>query len=397
MVERPQPRPGPDGFSSGRSRAVVGPHLRALRRARSRAALRAIVSGATATLAVVGVVGVSAAGGRQRASGHAKGVGATVSLLPATAAIGKTWAWTAKCGLLPSVPGSCGTSAPNVGAFQLDGDEWNLGTGKTATGSVDMSLSSTGALEVQGDLPSAPPCTATTCLAPSANTWVRGYPDVLYGINQCHASTSPATAPGLKLPVKVDVIPSPLVGTTTYSSTAQQVTYDIAYDMWLSPTSTRAPCLTDGTVEIMVWTDYDAPALLPASMRVTTASVPFSLDGSYRAGTANWSVYASNIYRAGRTAPWGGTLWFVPDQADITGRGTVSVDLSAVFAAAGSLLERNYGWGNFAREYWLDTVPFGMEFGPQSAAVNGAGPAYFSLNISSYCLAVSAKLFNPAC
>jgi hypothetical protein len=38
-----------------------------------------------------------------------------------------------------------------------------------------------------------------------------------------------------------------------------------------------------------------------------------------------------------------------------------------------------------------------MEFGPQSAAVNGAGPAYFSLNISSYCLAVSAKLFNPAC
>ena len=58
-------------------------------------------------------------------------------------------------------------------------------------------------------------------------------------------------------------------------------------------------------------------------------------------------VYGENVSRAGRTAPWGGTLWFVPDQADITGRGTVSVDLSAVFAAGGSLLERNYGWGNF--------------------------------------------------
>ncbi len=397
MVERPQPCPGPTVLAPDE----VGPSLAAtdapLRGPPRLAALSAIVSGATATLAVVGVAGVSAADGRQRGPGPAKGAGVTVSLLPATAALGKTWAWTAKCGLLPSVPGSCGSSAPNVGAVQLDGDEWNLGVARAATGSVKMSLSSTGALDVEGDLSSAPPCTAKTCLAPSANTWVRGYPGVLYGINQCHAITSPTTAPALKLPVKVGAIPSPLVGTTTYSSTARQVTYDIAYDMWLSPTSTRSPCLTDGTVEIMVWTDYDAPALLPASMKVATASVPFSLNGTSRAGTTTWSVYASNIYRAGRTAPWGGTLWFVPDQADTTGRGTVSIDLSAVFAASGSLLERDYGWGNFAQDYWLDTVPFGMEFGPQSAAVNGAGPAHFSLDISSYCLSVGAELSQVAC
>jgi hypothetical protein len=69
MVERPQPRPGPDGSSSRRSRAVAGPYLRALPRVRNRAALRAVASGATATLAVKGVMGVSAAAGGQQALG----------------------------------------------------------------------------------------------------------------------------------------------------------------------------------------------------------------------------------------------------------------------------------------------------------------------------------------
>ena len=62
----------------------------------------------------------------------------------------------------------------------------------------------------------------------------------------------------------------------------------------------------------MVWTDYDARALLPASLQVGTATIPYAVDGMARPGTQTWSIYASNIDRDGRTAPWGGTLWLVP-------------------------------------------------------------------------------------
>src|ERR1039457_4233762 len=56
--------------------------------------------------------------------------------------------------------------------------------------------------------------------------------------------------------------------------------------------------------------------------------------------------------------------------------------------AAGKLLEHNYGWASFSHNYWLDTVAFGMEYGPQDADPYGDGPASFSLDISSYCLAL---------
>ena len=166
--------------------------------------------------------------------------------------------------------------------------------------------------------------------------------------------------------MRLDSIPAHLIGVTAYSAQTSQVTYDIAYDLWLHQTGTTQPCRSEGTLEIMVWTDYAARALLPASMQVGTATIPYAVGGVARPGSQTWSVYASNIDRDGRTAPWGGTLWFVPGPADVVGHGRVSVDLSAVFSAAGLLLHDNYGWADLARHYWLDTASFGVEFGPAS-------------------------------
>jgi hypothetical protein len=278
----------------------------------------------------------------------------------------------------------------------LNGDEWNLGGGSTTPGSVRMSVKSPGGLVLQGKLPSAPPCTQSTCLAPSAYTWVRGYPDVLYGINQCHADTSPPESPRLPLPMRVGAIPPDLIGTTAYSSRTSHVIYDVAYDMWLNRSDTRRPCRTAGTIEVMVWTDYDDQALLPASEKVGTASIPFAVDGADRRGEHSWSIYVSDIGEGGHTAPWGGTIWFVPSKADVVSRGSVSVDLSSVFSSVDALLRNTYGWSDFEKNYWLDTVPFGIEYGPVGA-LTGAGPSYFSMDLSSYCLAVDAEPSEAAC
>jgi hypothetical protein len=320
-----------------------------------------------------------------------------VSLLPDSAAGGRGWDWTARCQFGPYAHKACKTSGPVLGVAQLNGDEWNLGGGATTAGSLGMSVSSPGALAVQGDFPSTPPCTQSTCLAPSAYTWVRGYPNVLYGINLCHKATSPPESKTLPLPMQVRAIPSDLIGTTTYSSHTGQVTYDIAYDLWLNPSATKAPCRTDGTLEVMVWTDYDLKALLPGSMEVGTASIPFSTGGVVRPDKQAWSIYASNVFTNGQTAPWGGAIWVVLNAADTIGKGTVSVDLSSVLSAVGALLQHNYGWSEFRKRYWLDSIPFGMEFGPQDGAVTGTGTSYFSLKLSAYCLSVRTTLSQAAC
>jgi hypothetical protein len=329
--------------------------------------------------------------------GPAVAAGPTVAVLPYPGGGTQTWAWTPSCYLVPQNASACAKSDPNLAHAQLDGDIWNLGVSGTGAGSVDMALGGSGGLEIRGKLPSAPPCTATNCLAPSANTWVRGYPSVVYGTGQCSNGTSPPPSPALPLPMKVASLPADLIGTTTYSSQAVQVTYDIAYDMWLNPSSTKTPCHTDGTLEVMVWTGYDQRALLPGSMEAETATVPFAIDGTGHPGTNAWSVFTSNIFSDGQTAPWGGTIWFVLDQADARGTGTVSVDLSAVFSAVGTLLTERYAWPDFAGNYWLETVPFGIEFGPASGSSAGTGPSDFSLRISSYCLAVRPVPASATC
>ena len=319
-----------------------------------------------------------------------------ISLLPAAAKSG-SWDWNGLCRLGPKSATGCDAAGPVLDTAQLAGNEWNLGGQPRAGEAVNMSLNAAGALTVKSNLSDAPHCSAADCLTREGNTWVRGFPGVLYGVDQCHASTSPLPSPELQLPARVDSIPSDLIASTTYDAQASQVTYDVAYDLWLNASDTKTPCQKDGTVEVMVWTDYDAQALLPDSLRVGTASIPFAVNGVSKTGDQAWSVYVNNIYGKGRTVPWGGTVWLVLNNADKTSKAAVSVDLSSALKSVGTLLEHNYGWTSFASNYWLDTIAFGMEFGPGNADPYGAGPTPFSMNLSAYCLQVGASASSSAC
>ena len=320
----------------------------------------------------------------------------TIRLLPAPSASGRVWNWSAACPLGPRAGAHCEGAGPVLGRAQLNGDEWNLGVTTPAEGDVRMSMTPTGGLTVRGELPVAPPCTAATCLAPSANTWVRAYTNVAYGKNPCRAATSPASDPALRLPVKVSALPTDLVGTTSYSSQGSQTTYDIAYDMWLNPSGTQYPCRTQGTVEVMVWTDYDRQALLP-SAPVASASIPYAVNGVAHDGTNVWSAYVINVDRSGKTSSYGGTVFLVLDAGDVVPAGTVSVDVTKALSAVGNLLAQDYGWRNFASHYWLDTIPFGMEVGPASAQPWGNGSTDFTLQLASYCFGLNATVANPKC
>ena len=145
----------------------------------------------------------------------------------------------------------------------------------------------------------------------------------------------------------------------------------MAYDLWLSPSATKTPCQSDGTVEVMIWTDYAAQALLPGSNKIGTTTIPYSVDGGLKSGTQEWSVYANNVFGAGHTQPWGGTIWLILN--DPVKQGAVNVDISAALADAGGLLQHNYGWAPFASTYWLDTIAFGMEYGPGMPTRSGPG------------------------
>ena len=321
-----------------------------------------------------------------------------VALLPARGASSHVWRWTPQCPTGPAASKGCEAAGPVLGFAQLNGDEWNLG-GPADAGSLDMSVGSAGAVTIKGLFTRTAACTESACLAPSAYTWVRGYPSVLYGVNQCHADTSPPKSPQLPLPMRLDSIPPHLIGVTAYSASTSQVTYDVAYDLWLHPTDTRRPCNSEGTLEIMVWTDYDARALLPAGMQVGTATIPSAVNGVARGNTQAWSIYASNIDRNGRTAPWGGTLWFVPDQADVVGHGRVSVDLSTVLLARpGVLLHDDYGWPELGRATTGSTRRVRRRVRPGERRTRWTqGRSRFSAQISAYCLDPGSTLDRAPC
>jgi len=354
---------------------------------------RAIASAAL-VVALALSVGLLAAAAPSPAA--AAGQPDTIRLLPDPSAGGRAWDWSAACPLGPRTGASCAGAGPVLGSAQLNGDEWNLGVTNPPEGDVRMSMTPPGGLTIQGELPAAPPCTAATCLAPSANTWVRGYTNVAYGKNQCRAGTSPAGDPALRLPVKVSALPTDLVGTTSYASQAAQATYDIAYDMWLNPSGTHDPCRTQGTVEVMLWIDYDRQAFNP-STAVASLSIPYAVGGVAHRGTNAWSASVLNVYRSGQTSSYGGTLFLVLNARDVVPAGTVSVDVTKALSAVGRLLRQDYGWSDFAGRYWLDTIPFGMEFGPANAQPWGDGSADFTLRLASYCLGLDATVAHPRC
>jgi hypothetical protein len=321
---------------------------------------------------------------------------AVVTVVPASGSSAGSWRWTSACSLGPVLPTGCADGGPIRGAAQLNGDEWNLG-GPANAGAVEMSIGAGGAVSVESHFARTLPCTGSECLAPSANTWVRGYPNVLYGIDPCRADSSPRSTSQLPLPIRVDRIPPDLIGVTGYSSRASAAMYDAAYDLWLNPTDSSEPCRTTGTLELVVMTDYADGALPPDSLRVGTAEIPSAAGSAVRPGGQRWGVYATNIGGNGWTASWGGTLWFVPAREDTVERGRVSVDLGAVLAETGRLLETTFGWPEVANHYWLDTAAFGFEYGPPSGDPLDAGPSDFSARISAYCLAVGSTVGSARC
>lgn len=341
----------------------------------------------TATLAVTLLVTGCGSGG---------GVYPSVPLVPTAGGGTHVWRWTGTCPLGPAGGEGCRAGGPILGFAQLNGNEWNLG-GPAKAGSLDMSVEPSGAVTIEGRFERTAPCTDSDCLAPTALTWVRGYPNVLYGIDQCRAGTSPPPSPRLPLPMRLDSIPPHLIGVTAYSTRTSRVTYDVTYDLWLSPTGTRQPCRSQGTLEILVLTDHSSRALLPPGMQVGTADIPFAVGPVAHSGSQAWSIFASNISRDGQTAPWGGTLWFVLGQADVVRDGRVSVDLTAVLAEATRILHDNYGWAELAHDYWLDTASFGVEFGPAGGRPLGSGPSHFSARISAYCLNVRSSVLDASC
>jgi hypothetical protein len=348
-------------------------------------------TGRTVAAAVIAIViAVSAA-----ACGHVHDARARVSLLPSSRLRAQTWEWTAACRLAPRTSTGCAASGPDLASAQLAGNEWNLGGAAASAGAVRMAVNAAGALELHGNLPSAPPCTDATCITAQANTWVRGYPNVLYGIDQCNAKTAPPQSSALHLPTKVASLPANLVATTAYDARASNVTHDIAYDLWLNASGTKTPCRTNGTLEVMVWTGYDARAVLSGS--VGTASVPYAVNGEADPGNGAWSVYVNNIFRDGHTVPWGGTVWLVLDRAHAVDNGTVTVDLGRALDAVATLLQEDYGWRDVANRYWLDTISFGMEYGPANADPYGNGPIDFSLELRAYCFEIKTTVSAAAC
>jgi len=343
------------------------------------------------------LLSLACASGAIAACGKSTQAHGPVTLVPSASAQGQSWKWSPACPFAPETDGGCAPSGPVLGAGQLAGNEWNLGKGSSSSQSVNMTVSQAGALQIGADLAGAPPCTASTCLTRQGNTWVRGFPSVLYGVDQCHADTSPTPSPELQLPARVDSIPRDLIGRATYNAHGETVSYDVAYDLWLSPSATETPCQGDGTVEVMIWTDYDAQALLPEALKAGTTTIPYAVDGAFHPGEQALSVYANNIYGNGHTVPWGGTVWLVLNEPNVVKQGTVTVDISSALADVGGLLQRNYGWAPFESTYWLDTVAFGMEYGPADAKPYSNGPATFSLDLSSYCLQAASTVASTGC
>jgi len=146
-----------------------------------------------------------------------------------------------------------------------------------------------------------------------------------------------------------------------------------------------------------VWTDYDARALLPASMRAGTATIPYAVGGTARPGTQTWSIYASNIERDGRTAPWGGTLWFVPGPAGVAGHGPGQRQPQRGVLGGQPAPARQLRLGRSGPALLARHGVFGVEFGPASGDPMDSGPARFSARISAYCLDVHAALADAAC
>ena len=262
------------------------------------------------------------------------------------------------------------SAGPHLGRAQLTGNEWNLG-GTGDAGSVAMALDAEGSLHVDGRFSATPPCTDERCIAPQANTWVRSFPSVLYGIDQCHADTSPprrrACAPDQGRLAAFDH--------RRYHDLRRRrtnVTHDVAYDLWLNPSGTTTPCQTDGTLEVMVWTDHDARD--PARQLAGRARFDPLRGWRHRVAGRRRMDRVRHQRVRGRTHGTVGRHRLARPRPRPNRRPRDRRRRPARRAASvGSLLENTYGWSNFATHLLARHDAFGIEFGPHDADPYSAG------------------------
>ena len=132
----------------------------------------------------------------------------------------------------------------------------------------------------------------------------------------------------------------------------------------------------------MVWTDYDAASLLPDAMKVGTATIPFAVERPRQARER--SVVGIRQQRLPeRTYGAMGRHGLARPRFGARrqkGRGARRPQRCAR-RRRHVCSEQNYGWRDFESNYWLDTIAFGMEFGPENADPYGDGPTHFSLDL----------------
>jgi hypothetical protein len=213
---------------------------------------------------------------------------------------------------------------------------------------------------------------------------------MIYGVykgEKCMATSD--QSPSLELPLPLSQVPD-LVGLTRYSAPGPGVTYDVSYDIWLGPSAQPVCPGQPGALEVMVWLDYSGDrALLPVRPR-PVAVLGYSVNGAVMTGSGVWRMYSTGVNHGGTT-----TIDLVLDKPEATPGDEVGVELSQALHVAGQLLKKYYNFDDSS--YWLNTIDFGLEFGPAAGSDAAAGSAYFSSKIGSYCLHVGVILATATC
>jgi hypothetical protein len=294
----------------------------------------------------------------------------TISFFPRAGASGP-WEWNPQCPFIPTAQSGCQDSDPVYGSIILNGDLWNIGS--TASGDVEMGINSKGQLVTSADFSSAK--------AERSYTWVRGYPNVSYGVAPQAPSDAPARSQAFALPLSLKQVPSDVIATTNYDvSATSSITYDLSYDIWLEPQQqVEAP--TGKTLELMIWTDESIHSLPPGYKEQIT--MPYALNGVRKSGT--WSVYISNGSRASNATTTIELVLRTPKN-----KAQIGVDFNSAFSNMEKALTKVYPsqWKSFS-SYYLDSFSFGTEFGPLTGHAS-AGPLTWSLD--GYSLRVGGHL-----
>jgi Glycosyl hydrolase family 12 len=236
-----------------------------------------------------------------------------------------------------------------------------------------MTIDSKGRLVTSADLSSA--------TAQQGYTWVRGYPNVAYGVSPQAPAASPPPSSKLPLPLNLKQLPADVLATATYDVTqASSVTWDLAYEIWLEPQK-KVEQPTGKTLELMIWTDENESSLPPGYKE--TITMPYSVNGVRMSGA--WSVCISNGSRASNSTT---TIQLVLNTPKNNAQ--IGVDLNSAFSNMEQALTKEYPtrWSSFS-SYYLDSIFFGTEFGPLTNDAN-AGPLTWTL--SGYRLSTGSHL-----